>query len=166
MLQYTVLFASICTLCICQETLASHSLPVIKQHQVKLHQFPISNVNCNWTSVKQQCRVHEQEYLSQVLKTSSSELDNLKQKAFKNVSELHTLISSAQSVDALTTANKHISNAISVFKTLECANELPNIPVRKQPSPNALAEKQTHFYSTKKREKLPNAGQSLPVMRL
>ena len=54
MLQYTVLFASICILYIRQETLASRSLPVVKQHQVKLHQFPISNVNCNWTSVKEQ----------------------------------------------------------------------------------------------------------------
>lgn len=57
-------------------------------------------------------RIHDQEYLSQVLKMSSTELDNLKQKAFKNVSELHTLITFAQSVDALTTATH-----ISVFKT-------------------------------------------------
>ena len=85
---------------------------------------------------------------------------SLKQKAFKNVSELQTLISSAQSVDALTTATKHISNAISVFKTLECANELPNIPVRKRPSPNALAEKQTRFYSTKKKRETSKCFES------
>ena len=95
-------------------------------------------------------QVIDQQYLSQVLQTPQNQLHVQKDKAISNLSVLQTLMLNATNIDAVTTASQHISNAISIFKTLE--NSTPNqLTVRKRSAPNARPEKQMRFVSIKKK---------------
>jgi hypothetical protein len=105
-------------------------------------------------------------YLSSVLQTSDGHeaLEHEKRKAMDVLSEITTLIASAQNPDALTSATKHLKQVASVMKALKDKEVcLPSLTVKKRLASIARNEKQKDFIKTKKnRQTAPRLSKGTP----
>ena len=97
------------------------------------------------------------QYLSDLFENTNSthsELSGLRLQVQHQINELNTLVQKRQHVDALKASTQHLSSAIIVIKAIENnSNSRSHIlPQKRYFPPNINANKQLHFFSTKKRK--------------
>ena len=85
------------------------------------------------------------------LQVINGSLEKKKKMLLNKVAELQLLVTKCNDVNALDVSNNHIGNAVSVLIALQDNPSISQLPVRKRPSSNALAEKQS-FYSTRQKK--------------
>ena len=91
----------------------------------------------------------------QTLSCCSHVLENLRKAVTSKSAEVQFLVNSVDNIDTLRVASQHLSNAISVWKSLSTNMDPPkSFPTRKRPAPNAKMDCQVRFFSTKKKRAL------------
>ena len=95
------------------------------------------------------------QYLSKCLVNSkSTDHASSVEKAVSLCKKIEVALLECTSLDAIKQGTKHLTAALTVIKSIEInrtTDEPPCFPTRKRPAPNANAEKQIRFKSTKKK---------------
>ena len=93
--------------------------------------------------------INDPTHLSTILSNAGGQIDMLKKSAFDHLHQLHTLLTSSDSNDAVRSVTEHIKSGINVLKAYETRKEHPTLPIKSRSSPNALNETQIRFQSIK-----------------
>ena len=93
--------------------------------------------------------INDPTHLSTILSNAGGQIDMLKKSAFDHLHQLHTLLTSSDSNDAVRSVTEHIKSGINVLKAYETRKEHPTLPIKSRSSPSALNETQIRFQSIK-----------------
>lgn len=156
---HTTICKHIHATCINTKTTSGELVETFEQQTPLLQDIPS-------TSNESYVHVHDQEYLSKVLlmNKEASRLEDLKMDALSKLAQLQTLLSSADSVDAVYSACGHINNAANTLKAFKVTKQQQQLQVRKRCAPNALAEKQFTFKSVTKKRKTMGSSLAKPSL--